>query len=164
MVRIVKAVAVSALVVLSVFGCAKSPGQSIYEARNVGKSAVLNYATVISSRSIDIVGRQTGTGGAIGAAVGASAGSGFGSGSGSLVGVGVGLVAGALIGAALEQDASDRKGVEYTVELDNGILMSLAQELPETGQLFQSGDRVIMQTSGGYQRLLPAGVAAGASQ
>lgn len=140
---------------LTLAACAKNSSQNVYQERDVGKSAVLNYATVLSSRPIDIVGRRTGAGGALGAAVGGGAGSAFGSGSGSAVGVGVGLVAGAIIGAAIEQNAADRKGIEYTIQLDHGVLMTVAQEVVDGESQFQAGDRVVMQTSGGYQRLLP---------
>lgn len=147
---------VCATLLLPVAGCAKNPSQKVYDHSEVGKSVAVSFGTIIALREIDINGRNTGTGAAIGGAAGAGAGSYIGSGSGSVWGAAAGLVVGAAIGAMAEQAAADRKGMEYTVILKSGVVMTVVQEVTAEDVQLAQGDRVIIQNSGGYQRLLPA--------
>ncbi|NIJ43488.1 outer membrane lipoprotein SlyB [Parvibaculum indicum] len=147
-----------------VAGCAKRPSQNVYNYDEVGKSSAVSFGTVVSRREIDITGKNTGTGALIGGAAGAGAGSYIGSGAGSYIGSGDGTawavaggaLAGAVIGAIAEQSAADRKGVEYVVVLESGVTLTIAQDVGEKDVLLNPGDRVIVQNSGGYQRVLPA--------
>ena len=139
-----------------VAGCAKRPSQNVYNYDEVGKSSAVSFGTVVSRREIDITGKNTGTGALIGGAAGAGAGSYIGSGDGTAWAVAGGALAGAVIGAIAEQSAADRKGVEYVVVLESGVTLTIAQDVGEKDVLLNPGDRVIVQNSGGYQRVLPA--------
>lgn len=136
-------------------GC-QHPSQNTYSYSEIGKSSAVSFGTVVAVREIDIIGKNTGTGALIGAAAGAGAGSYAGHGSGNSWAVGAGLLAGAVAGAMAEQAMADRKGVEYTIVLESGITMTVAQEAPKTEPVYPVGSRVIVQNSGGYQRVLPA--------
>ena len=87
---------------------------------------------------------------------GAAAGSAFGSGSGNGAAIAGGLIAGVIVGAIAEQAMKDRTGMEYTVVLESGVVLTVAQEMGSGDQPINAGDRVIVQNSGGYQRVLPA--------
>jgi outer membrane lipoprotein SlyB len=84
------------------------------------------------------------TGAFIGALAGGAVGSLFGGGWGRVVASGAGAVVGATAGAAAERQLSRQQGLEYTVRLDNGRMVSIVQG-PEPS--FGVGQRVIVQTS-----------------
>lgn len=145
-----------AAAVLLIAGCAQTQNQNTYRYDEVGKSSAISFGTVIAIREIDIIGRNTGVGSTVGAAAGAGAGSYVGSGSGELWAIGAGLVLGAVAGAAAEQAMADSKGMEYTVTLETGITLTVAQNIAATDAPIGIGQRVIVQNTGGYQRVLPA--------
>jgi len=150
---------VAALVLLITAGvltACQNPSQNAYRYNEVGKSSAVSFGTVIAVRTIDIIGRNTGAGALVGGAAGAGAGSAIGAGSGNGWAIGAGLVAGAVVGALAEQAISDRKGLEYTVILESGVTLTLAQENPPNERPLEVGERVIVQNTGGYQRVLPA--------
>jgi outer membrane lipoprotein SlyB len=140
---------------VAVVGC-EHPNRNTYSYSEVGKSSAVSFGTVLAVRDIDIIGRNTGAGSLVGAAAGGGAGSYAGAGSGTGWAVGAGIVAGAIAGGLAEQAMSDRKGVEYTLVLESGVTMTVAQELPKSETIIPIGTRVIVQNSGGYQRVLPA--------
>jgi outer membrane lipoprotein SlyB len=55
-----------------------------------------------------------------------------------------------------EQAMSDRKGLEYTIALESGVTLTVAQGAPTNEPVMPVGARVIVQNGGGYQRGLPA--------
>ena len=67
-----------------------------------------------------------------------------------------GAVLGATAGSALEQAIRNRGGVEYTVTLENGKTLTVAQNVSEKDVIHRKGDRVMVQIDGQYQRVLPA--------
>lgn len=141
--------------VLSLSACQR-PGQNVYRHDEVGKSSALSFGTILSVREVSVIGENTGAGALVGAAAGAGAGSYVGRGSGSAWGAGVGLVAGAIAGAMAEQAMADRKALEYVVVLESGVPMTYVQEIHKEDRVFAVGERVVVQNSGGYQRVLPA--------
>ena len=147
----------ASIVVVGVLaGCAARPSQNVYDHSEVGKATAVTFGTVITSRQVDITGENTGGGALVGAAVGAGAGSYVGQGSGNAWAIGAGLLAGALVGAAVEQAAADRTGVEYVVTLESGVTLTVVQDIGKGEGILPSGMRVMVQNSGGYQRVLPA--------
>jgi len=130
--------------------------QSRYKYSEVGKIQVVNYGTVIGVRDIDIVSETSSSGGVLGAVGGGVGGLHIGSGSGQLVAGVAGVVAGAVAGSALEQAIRNRGGVEYTVVLQNGKSLTVAQNVSEKDTILKVNDRVIVQINGQYQRVLPA--------
>ncbi|MGB4101044.1 MAG: hypothetical protein WBK91_03970 [Alphaproteobacteria bacterium] len=142
-------------VLLLTSGCAHQ-SQNVYNYDEVGKSSAVTFGTVVGIRMIDINGKNTGVGALGGAGAGAAVGSQIGSGTGNAAAIGVGLLVGAVAGGLAEQAMSDRQGVEYVVTLESGVTLTLAQEAPKSERIMQVGERVMVQNSGGYQRVLPA--------
>jgi outer membrane lipoprotein SlyB len=140
---------------LAVAGCA-NPNQSRYNYKDVGQSISVEFGTVVAKRDVEITGENTGAGGLLGAGAGAAAGAQFGRGTGNLAATLGGIAAGAIIGVVAEQAISDHGGVEYVVTLSNGKTITIVQNKDEKDRPINPGDRVMVQVSGGYQRVLPA--------
>lgn len=136
-------------------GC-QHPGQNVYRASEVGKASLVNFGTVVAVRDVAVQGENSGLGAMAGAAGGGIAGSQFGSGGGSAAATLVGVVIGGVAGALAEQAASNRTAVEYTVTLQSGVTMTVVQNKNDGDRIIQPGDRVILQVTGGTQRVLPA--------
>lgn len=151
-----RGVVVTSLLALFLAGGCAHKSQNTYSYDEMGKSSAVSFGTVVNVRSIDITGQNTGIGALGGATAGAIGGSQIGHGAGN-AGAIVGLaVAGAAVGAIAEQAMADRKGVEYTITLETGVTLTIPQETPEGERIMQPGERVIVQNTGGYQRVLPA--------
>lgn len=140
----------------SLAACATPSGQSQYQHNEVGVSTIVQFATVIDVRPIDITGQNSGGGALAGGALGATAGSSAGSGSGQVAAMIGGAVVGAIAGHAAEQGLANSKGYEYTLVTENGTPMTVAQNHNKNDRVLQKNERVIVQTSGSYQRVLPA--------
>jgi outer membrane lipoprotein SlyB len=138
-----------------VSGCVDS-GQNRYSYNDVGKTSVVQFGTVLAVRPIDITGQNTGAGAIAGGAAGGLAGNQFGHGGGKAGATLAGALVGLAAGAIAEQALSDRKGLEYTIVLENGKTVTIAQEHSEKDRVFAAGERVMVQASGTYQRVLPA--------
>ncbi|WP_420561668.1 hypothetical protein [Tepidicaulis sp.] len=136
--------------------CAQRQSQNVYNHSEVGKSSAVSFGTVVASRVVDVTGENSGAGALVGAAAGAGAGSYIGSGSGEAWAVGAGLLVGAVAGAMAEQAMNDRQGIEYVVTLESGVTLTIVQEIGEGESQLPPGARVMVQNSGGYQRVLPA--------
>jgi len=140
---------------LSLGACAHAD-RNTYRASEVGKSSAVSFGSIVAVREIAIVGEQSGVGAGVGGVGGAIVGSQIGQGSGSVAAALAGVLVGAIAGAAIEQAAANRTGLEYTIALESGVILTVAQEAPPNERPLQVGERVIVQNSGGYQRVLPA--------
>jgi outer membrane lipoprotein SlyB len=99
-----------------------------------------------------IEGTKSAAGTLAGGAVGGIAGSSVGGGKGSQIAAVVGAVAGGVAGSAAEEGLTRRQGIDITVRLDSGELISVVQELaPESS--FRVGDRVRVLTLDGETRI-----------
>jgi outer membrane lipoprotein SlyB len=132
------------------------PGQNRYGYQDVGKKSTVSFGTVISLREVEITGKNTGAGALIGAGAGAGAGSYVGHGSGSVWAAAGTMIAGAIIGGMAEQAMSDRQGLEYVITLENGETLTIVQNINPDDKPIREGDRVMVQGSGTYQRVLLA--------
>ena len=144
----------SMLVLTSLAGCVHNQGQNQYNYNEVGQSAIMEYAAVVKVKPVDITGRNTGGGALLGAAAGGGAGSYMGSGSGSAWTTVGGAVAGAVIGGIAEQEAANQKGFEYTIVTEHKVTKTVVQYQNPKDIVFKPGDRVMLQTTGTFQRLL----------
>jgi outer membrane lipoprotein SlyB len=145
--------AIAAIATLA--GCSY-PGQNRYYAESVGQPMAVQFGTVVASRPIEIKGRPSGLGSAIGGAAGGLGGSTLGSGTGSgFAALGL-AVAGLAAGGLAEQALSDRNGVEYTIVMQNGQTITVAQFLESGDAIIAPGHRVMVQSGNGYSRVLPA--------
>jgi len=135
--------------ILSLLGCAFKDGQDQYNFNDVGQSTIVEFGTVIAVRKVKITGRNTGAGGLLGGSAGMIAG-----GNDSTAAL-VGAVVGAVAGFTAEQAiANNEKGIEYTLTKADGRTIMLVQNLKEEDVIFSIGQRVMIQTSGSYQRVL----------
>jgi outer membrane lipoprotein SlyB len=136
-------------------GCVKNPSQNNYNYNEVGQSVIVEFAQVVKVKEVDIQGRNTGTGASLGAAAGGAAGYQVGNGNGQLGGAIAGVLVGAVAGAAIEQAAANQKGYEYTVVTEHKEAKTIVQYQNPDDVVFNKGDRVMVQTKGTYQRVLP---------
>ncbi len=109
-------------------GCANDFSGNKYGSVGMGQVNKVQFGQVVSMRSIKIKlsGEDKGSGGMVaGAAGGALLGSAFGKGHGKIASsVGGGIIGGA-IGNLIQN--RDKDGFEYTVRLDNGSTIAIAQ-------------------------------------
>lgn len=111
-------------------------------------------AVVLSIRPVTVDGSQSGTGAVAGGAVGGLIGSSHSGGrEAAALGV-IGAVAGAVIGNTIERTATREEAVEILVQLPNGERRSVVQA--KGSETLQSGDAVILVTSGGKTRITRA--------
>jgi outer membrane lipoprotein SlyB len=148
-------VAMAILLALFVTGCTQ-PGQNRYGYADVGKATQVEFGQIIAMKEVQITGRNTGAGALVGGAAGMGAGAYVGGGTGRLWGSGVGALAGLLIGGLAEQAISDHNGMEYTVTINSGDTRTIVQNIVEGDAPLHIGQRVTVQVSGQYQRVMPA--------
>lgn len=147
---------IASCLILTTLTACQHPGQNRYGYQDVGKTTSVKFGTVVSRRDVAIEGKNTGVGATAGAVGGALGGSYIGNGGGSLGG----LIAGALIagvaGHMAEQALQNYDGVEFTVALDDGEIITVVQAAEKELASIKDGDPVMVQQSGEYQRVLPA--------
>jgi len=135
---------------LIVAACAQNPSATTYSRDQVLHVQQVQFGTIVSVRQVQIEGTQSGVGAAAGTVIGGVAGSGVGDGRGSAIAAVVGGVAGGLIGDKVESAATKKAGLELTVQLDSGGIVSVVQQAEE---VFRTGDRVRLLTSHGVARV-----------
>lgn len=128
---------------LLVTGCAQQSNTGTSYSRSEARQVqTVRMATVQSVVPVIIEGRMDGlVGSGAGAIIGGIAGSGVGGGSGQQIATVVGAVAGGVAGQRIEEAASRRHGVELTLTLDDGSMISVVQE-NDPNQQFSPGQRV----------------------
>ena len=151
-----KLIAIRAFALIFLLSACTQPGQSQYGFADVGKVTVVKFGVIEDERPVDITGQNTGTGAAGGAAAGAIAGSAIGQGRGSLLALVGGAIIGGIAGHMTEQALQDRKGIEYTIDLDLGETVTVVQNIQKEDAPLAIGARCKVQTSGQYQRVLPS--------
>lgn len=146
------------LCLLGVFilGACETPSQNVYDYREAGRSVIVEFGTVVDVRPIKIKGENTGTGAALAGVGGAAAGAQLGNGSGQIAGAAAGAIVGIAAGAVAEQALQDKEGREFTIVTEKGNTLTIAQYFKKDEPIIQNGERVMVQTSGSYQRILPA--------
>jgi outer membrane lipoprotein SlyB len=105
---------------------------------------------VEGARPIKIEGTKSAVGTGAGAVVGAIAGSTVGQGKGSSIGAVLGAVAGGVVGSAAEEGYTREDGMEITVRLESGRIISVVQAGKEE---FKPGDKVRILERGGVTRV-----------
>ncbi|KAA0873958.1 outer membrane lipoprotein [Nitrincola tapanii] len=135
-------------------GCAQSTLTGTSYSRGEARSAQsVQYGRVESVVPVVIEGRTDGIVGAgTGAVIGGVAGSNIGGGSGQTLATVLGAVAGGIAGQRAEEMISRRQGLEITVRLDNGNVVSVVQEV-DNNQSFGVGQRVRVLGQGSTMRV-----------
>lgn len=121
-------------------GCAGSMSSDTYNRNATMQMQDVQYGTVESVRGVRIAGTQSPVGIIGGAIVGGLLGSTVGGGRGKDLAAVGGAIAGGVAGSAIEQGATQQNGVEITVRLDNGRIVSIVQAVGN--QMFSPGQRV----------------------
>lgn len=135
-------------------GCATSDPDMISRDNTQTMSQVLD-GVVLSVRQVTVDGSQSGVGGAVGGVVGAIGGY---AGSGvqresQVLGL-LGAVAGAAAGNAAERLVTKEDAIEILVQIKGGERRAIVQA--KGAQSFQSGDAVIIVTTGNKVRVTKA--------
>lgn len=111
----------------------------------------VRLGTVFSVREVDIEGSGT-VGTIAGGLLGGIAGNSMGGGSGKKLLTVLGALGGAVAGNAIEKGATELKGVEITIRLENGELVAITQG-QDARQVFRKGDQVRIVGSGRSSRV-----------
>jgi outer membrane lipoprotein SlyB len=140
-----------ALACLLAAGCASSRSGEVYSRDQARKAQTVQMGTVQSVKAVKIEGTKSPVGALAGGAVGAGVGQAIGSGTGRVLATVVGAVGGAVAGSAVEEGVTQKDGLEITVKLDDGKVISVVQEADVP---FQVGERVrILTGSDGTTRV-----------
>lgn len=138
---------------LALTACATS-SPDVIQRNDAQRLSQVQDATVLNVRPVVVDGSQSGVGGVAGGVTGAIAGSSVGGRrEGAVVGV-IGAVAGAVIGNAIERSTTREEALEIIVQLRNGERRSIIQA--KGAETFNSGDPVILVTTGGKTRVTRA--------
>ncbi|MEE9597419.1 MAG: glycine zipper 2TM domain-containing protein [Acidiferrobacterales bacterium] len=138
------------VVTLLVSGCVSSKSGSVYKRDQARTVQRVELGIVEHVREVLLEGTKSGIGAAIGSVVGGIAGSEVGHGSGRDIATILGAAGGGAAGAAAEEATTRQKGLEITVELDNGRLIAVTQAADEP---FNVGDRVRVLSGQGITRV-----------
>lgn len=139
---------------VSVAACSH-PSSTTYGDSEVGHTIETAQGSVVSSRVVDVAGEPGFIGAGAGAAVGAAGGGLAVNGPASLLVAIVGGLVGAGIGYMAEQQISDRDGIEYILQMDDGRLVTLVQNRQDDEQPLPNGTPVLVQLNGQYTRVTP---------
>ncbi|PIQ09731.1 MAG: hypothetical protein CO125_01290 [Hydrogenophilales bacterium CG_4_9_14_3_um_filter_59_35] len=148
--RLVKLIAVAAVSVAVLGGCASSMSGGAYSRGQARQAQEVKMGMVESVRHVKIEGTKSPVGAGAGAVVGGIAGSNIGAGKGSTVGTILGAVAGGVAGSMIEEGVMSKDGLEITVKLDNGRMIAVTQEADEQ---FRAGERIRVLSGGGVTRV-----------
>ncbi len=136
-----------ALVSLIAVGCAPSMSGDSYTRGAARQVQTVEEGEVIYVREVMIEGTKTGFGTLAGGALGYALGRTVGGGSGKQIAKTAGAVGGAMAGSVVEEKATQQKGLEITVKLDNGEVIAIVQA---ADVYFDEGDlvRVLRRPNG----------------
>ena len=140
-----------ALASLLAAGCASSRSSEVYSRDQAMKAQTVQMGTVQSVKAVKIEGTKSPVGAIAGGAVGGALGHTIGHGTGRTVATVLGAVGGAVGGSVAEEELTKKDGLEITVKLDEGKVISVVQEADVA---FLVGDRVrIMKGPDGTTRV-----------
>lgn len=141
------------LLMASVAACAQ-PSTTSYGEKEVGQTFETSQGSVVASRIVDVTGEPGYLGAGAGAAVGAAGGSLAVNGPASLLVAIVGGLVGAGIGYMSEKQLSDRDGIEYVLQMDDGRVVTVVQNRDSDEEPLPDGTPVLVQLNGQYTRIM----------
>ena len=134
-------------------GCASQTGHS-FTSDQTRRANVVHMGTITHLNAAYIENNPTGLGALGGAVVGGVVGSTMGRSTGRLLMTLGGSIIGALAGTGVEKGLNSKDGLEITVQMDDGEVISVVQELGDEERSFVEGDRVrVLRESGGSARV-----------
>jgi outer membrane lipoprotein SlyB len=141
------------LVLIGIVGCSGPAHSSkVYSRNEAGTVQNVEDGEVLYVREVTIEGSRSPWGGIAGGIMGYAVGSTIGGGSGKTVARAAGTVGGAAAGSAVQEKATREVGLEITVQLDSGEIISVVQSADEQ---FDDGDRVrVLRRPDGSARVI----------
>ena len=147
-------VLVASIAALGSLAACQTANPNVVSRYDAQRMSSVQDATVLSTRAVTLQGTDSGVGTVGGAVIGGIAGSNVGGPrTGGIVGI-AGMIVGGLIGNAVERDATQQQAVEILLQLKNGDRRAVIQGVQ--GDVFATGDPVIMITTGGRTRVMHA--------
>ncbi len=146
--------------VVMVTGCASTLDDQTYSRGQAKRAQTVQFGTIEAITGVVIEGRRGPIGKIAGALVGGIAGSSVGGGKGRQISTVVGAVVGTVAGEAIEEGSTRANGIDITVRMDQGKIISVVQELTEQDR-FRVGDRVRILRIDGDVRVAPWPYSAG---
>ena len=137
-------------IAVAIGGCATSTAGDTYSRDEARRVQSVQMGIVEAARPIKIEGTKSAIGTGAGTIVGGIAGSSVGEGKTGAVGAVLGAVVGGAAGAAAEEGFTREDGMEITVRLESGRIISVVQSGKEE---FNPGDRVRILERGGVTRV-----------
>lgn len=137
-------------------GCVGNPYGDTYAVSDTRKVQTVYYGVVISAKPVNIEGDKgsSAVGTIAGGAVGGILGSKVGGGSGSDIAAIGGAILGGVAGNKAAQSISKRHGVNLTIKLDSGKVISVVQEV-DPNMLFRVDQQVQVNQQGSTARVVP---------
>lgn len=142
-----------AVVALSLAACS-GPSSTTYSRQDLGRVMESTDGVVVSSRMVDVEGESSGLGSVTGGITGGAVGSTIGSGSGSVLAGAALAIVGIIAGALVETALTSETGVEYTVQTNDGRVLTVIQ-VAESDDPIPDGSPVRVQFGGQYTRVIP---------
>ena len=142
------------LVCFSLTGCVSGLEGSSYSRSEARQIQQVEFGAVLSTKPVIIEGQRTDWGELSGVIIGGIAGSSVGEGKGQQIATTLGAIGGAVAASVVEEKATRVQGLELTVKMDSGKILSIVQEVDEINQ-FQKGQRVRILMQGLLARVSP---------
>ena len=137
---------------LTLGGCASSMSGDVYSRDQARKAQQVQEGEITVVREVTIEGTKSGVGAVAGGVVGGVLGSMVGGGAGRTLATVGGAIGGAGAGAVAEEAGTRQKGLEITVKLDNGQVVSIVQA---ADQEYAVGDKVtVLRNPDGTSRVV----------
>jgi outer membrane lipoprotein SlyB len=139
-------------------GCARQISPNVYKASAVGEVSHTYRGVIINARQVQVEQGESlednATGIGLGAIAGGLVGSQIGSGTSSLIaGTALGAIAGGVGGAFVEKNLKSQDGMEYTVQLNNGQIVTVVQGMDV---IYTVGQPVfVISSTDGRSRVVP---------
>lgn len=138
---------------LTLAACAQGLGQDVYSESELGKQVDIDYGVIKSIKPVKVKkDNTTGIGAVGGATAGGVAGAQVGNGNGQVAGAVAGLLIGAIAGEMAEKKLGTQEGFQYIIRKENGKTVSIVQVPNDGDKPFHVGQKVMIQTSGEYQK------------
>ena len=142
------------LVCFSLTGCISGLEGSSYSRSEARQIQQVEFGAILSTKPVIIEGQRSDWGELSGVIIGGIAGSSVGEGKGQQIATTLGAIGGAVAASVVEEKATRVQGLELTVKMDSGKILSIVQEVDEINQ-FQKGQRVRVLMQGSLARVSP---------
>ncbi len=142
------------LATLLLGGCASNMSSNVYSSGQAQKMQTVQEGTVVALAPVAIQNQDNPVGTIAGGLIGGIAGSHLGGGSGSDVGAIGGAVVGGILGSMTESELTRKNGINITIRLQNGQLVSVVQEVNANAPI-AIGQSVLIYSQGNTSRVVP---------